>query len=189
MRGTGLLILGAAMLTAGCDKRSPAPEQAQPAATSAPAPAPADAPAAGKIDRSHKGEAAPGYAFQDASGKTVTLAAFRGRPVLVNLWATWCGPCVKELPTLDALAGRNKAVQVVALSQDDEAAKVKAFAAQHAFTTLRPYLDTKMQWLPAVTSNLPTTILYDATGHEVWRTLGDLDWTGPAATAALADAG
>ena len=150
---------------------------------------PGAAPAvAGTIDHSHKGAAAPDYAFNDADGKPVTLASFRGTPVLLNLWATWCGPCVKELPTLDALAKReNGKLHVVALSQDMDPAKVAPFLRNHRITTLQPFTDAKMAWLPAVTANLPTTLLFDSAGKEVWRTTGDLDWTGPAATKALAE--
>ena len=56
----------------------------------------------GSFDRSHKGEAAPAYGFADPTGKQTTLAAYKGTPVLLNLWATWCAPCVAEMPTLDA---------------------------------------------------------------------------------------
>ena len=56
------------------------------------------------VDRSRKGKAAPATVFKDPDGKDVSVAAFKGKPVLVNLWATWCAPCVKELPTIEALA-------------------------------------------------------------------------------------
>ena len=199
MRASIGLVLAAAVLAAGCDRRSSpagqgndtsASETASTNAVSADEVQPGQqAIRAGAIDRSHKGGAAPDYSFQDAGGKTVTLAAFRGTPVLLNLWATWCGPCVKELPTLDALARREGGkLRVVALSQDMDAAKVAPFLAEHGIKALPPFTDPKMAWLPAVTANLPTSILFDAAGHEVWRTTGDLDWTGAAATAAIAEA-
>src|SRR4051812_48263939 len=62
---------------------------------------------AGKIDRSHAGSPAPAAAFTDPDGEPASLADFRGKPLLLNLWATWCGPCVEEMPTLDALAARS----------------------------------------------------------------------------------
>ena len=192
MRASIGLVLAAAVLAGGCDRRSGAGEQGNVVAaadTVSPDEAPpAAAPvAAGTIDRSHKGTPAPGFAFQNAAGKAVTLAAFRGTPVLLNLWATWCGPCVKELPTLDALARTNGKLRVVALSQDTDPAKVAPFLFAHGVRTLQPFTDGRMAWLPAVTANLPTSILFDSNGREVWRTLGDLDWTGKAATAALAE--
>src|SRR6478672_5459513 len=82
-----------------------------------------------KIDRSHAGAAAPTGEFEDPDGEAVSFAVFQGKPLLVNLWATWCTPCVAEMPTLDALAGRtNGKLQVLTLSQDaDGREKVEAF--------------------------------------------------------------
>ncbi|MGJ3628875.1 TlpA family protein disulfide reductase [Sphingomonas sp. MMS24-JH45] len=105
-------LLAALCATAACDKASPANGQAE-ANTAAPAEPPvspdeaapsAPASRAGAVDRSHAGEAPPAAAFTDAAGKRATIADFKGHAVLVNLWATWCAPCVKELPTLDAVA-------------------------------------------------------------------------------------
>ena len=150
-----------------------------------------DAPAVAprNFDRSHAGTPAPGFTFADPSGRTITLAALKGKPVLLNLWATWCGPCVKELPTLDALAARDGAkLVVVTLSQDMDAGKAKAFLAGRNLPHLGAYTDPKMQWLPAVTANLPTSILYGADGKERWRVLGDRDWTDADSAKAIADA-
>ncbi len=198
----GIVLLPAALMAAlltGCgDRTSAGNEQGNATATTDAAPdaanavspdeaAPAAAgPKAGSLDLSHAGEAAPTLGFVDADGKAVTLADYRGKPVLLNLWATWCGPCVKELPTLDALATREKGrLTVVTLSQDMDPAKVAPFFAARKFTTLKAYTDPKMAWVPAVANNLPTSILYDAKGREVWRTVGDLDWTGDVAREGL----
>ena len=71
------------------------------------------------VDRSHKAKPAPDAAFKDPDGEDASLADFRGKPLLVNLWATWCAPCVKELPTLDRLSRSNGgALRVLAISQD-----------------------------------------------------------------------
>ena len=81
---------------------------------------------------SHKGKPAPDAAFNDPDGGEISLADFKGKPVLVNLWATWCAPCVKELPTLDRLPGapRDGGCSVVAISQDSGPhASVVAFLA------------------------------------------------------------
>lgn len=203
-RSAIVFLLGINLLIAGCDKQSAAPEQATanttaPAApTAAPptadevtaAPAPTAPSAASTLDRSHKGEAAPMVAFESPDGKPVTIAAFKGKPLLLNLWATWCGPCVAEMPTLDAaaksLAGT---VQVVAVSQDLEGrAKVAPFFAARKFTTLKPYLDPKIGLSTAYGANLPTTILYDSTGKEVWRMTGGYEWNTPAAATLIGEA-
>ena len=182
-----------ALTAAGCDRQSPPPEQAN-AQANATAASPDEATGATStaqigVDRSHKGEAAPATVFKDAAGKPTTLAAFKGKPVLVNLWATWCGPCVAELPTLEALRKSGK-VRVAAISQDTgAAAKVPAFLKEHGAPTLTPYLDDKMALSTGWSANLPTTILFDSAGKEVWRWNGGNDWNSAAAAKLIAEAG
>ncbi|KQO57489.1 TlpA family protein disulfide reductase [Sphingomonas sp. Leaf257] len=188
------------LMVAGCDKQSPAPEQAAntssgevssgevtsgeaSGASAIEAPKPT-----GAVDRSHKGEAAPLLPFTAMDGKSTSLADFRGRPVLVNLWATWCGPCVAEMPTLAATAQRLKGkVAVIAVAQDDMA-KVKPFLAGRKLDTLPIYLDPKLTLSVHYKANLPTTILYGADGKEIWRVTGGFDWAGAEATKLLAEA-
>lgn len=182
------LLLSASLL-AGCDRSPPAPGQATAAAdeVSADEAPPAPSPARTGFDRSHRGEPAPAAAFTDLDGKPATLAGFRGRPVLLNLWATWCAPCVKELPTLDRAAEK---VRVVAVSQDtDGAARVRPFLAQRKLARVEPYLDQKLALGTAFAANLPVTVLYDAKGREVWRRAGDFDWSSAEAARAIAEAG
>ncbi|WP_330999387.1 TlpA family protein disulfide reductase [Sphingomonas sp. IC-56] len=142
------------------------------------------------VDRSHKGEAAPSIPFKDPAGKAVTLASFKGKPVLLNLWATWCIPCIKEMPTLDALAGQKAgALQVLAVSQDFKGGEVVApFFQKNGFKHLQPYLDADAAFSLGMGANLPTTILYDSAGKEVWRALGERDWAGANMAALLAEA-
>lgn len=140
------------------------------------------------VERSHHGEPAPDVSFLDSSGKKVALSDFRGKPVLVNLWATWCAPCVAEMPTLEALA-RSGTIRIVAVSEDlGGASKVAPFFKTHGFTALQPYLDPTLALGTALGVNLPTTILYDAQGHEIWRETGGYDWSGPAAKTLIAEA-
>jgi thiol-disulfide isomerase/thioredoxin len=133
----------------------------------------------GVLDRSHAGTAAPSFTFENGEGQPITMAAFRGRPVLVNLWATWCPPCIVEMPSLDKLALREgDALQVVALSQDlDGRALVTRFFGERKFRALEANLDPQMEYMTRLRlGTLPTTILYDADGREVWRMVGVADW-------------
>ena len=167
-------------------------QQSQPAANNE-ASAEAEGPVKG-VDRSHKGQLAPDTVFKDPDGEDVSLEEFRGVPVLVNLWATWCAPCVKELPTLDRLSqshDKDGALGVVAISQDmGPHPSVVAFLDSHKIKSLGAYQDDKMGLSGALGAEvLPTSILYDANGFEVWRYVGDLDWTSPEAAKLLAEGG
>lgn len=142
------------------------------------------------VHRDTKGQPAPAAVFNGPDGKSVKLADLKGKPLLVNLWATWCAPCVKELPTLDRLA-QSGAVEVIAVSQDTAPrASVVAFLKEHQIATLKPYQDPGMGLSGALGPDtvLPTSILIDANGKEVWRFVGDLDWTSAEAAKLLAEA-
>ena len=141
------------------------------------------------VDRAKAGGEAPTAKFIDAAGKEVRIADFKGRPVLLNLWASWCAPCVKELPTLEALNG-SKAVRVIAVSQDSGPhTSVKAFLAKLNVPGLGAYQDPAMRLSGALDAQvLPTSVLYGADGREVWRYTGDLDWTDAEAAKLLAEA-
>jgi thiol-disulfide isomerase/thioredoxin len=173
-----------ALAIASCHK--PSPELANQSAQTAP-----EAPVKG-VDRTHKGHPAPSAEFNDPSGKPTSLKAFAGKPTLVNLWASWCAPCVKELPTLDKLArAEGGRLNVVAISEDTAPhASVEAFLKTHAIATLRSYQDPKMDLSGALNAEvLPTSVLYDASGKEVWRYVGDQDWTSPGAARLVGEAG
>ena len=182
-----LPIFIALVALAGCQKQAEAPaNQAAPAAAEA-------GPQKG-IDRSHKGQPAPAVAFTWDEDE-IKLSDDRGVPTLVNLWATWCAPCVKELPTLDRLVSlKGPALNVVAVSQDSGPhASVVAFLHKLKLTnleTIGAFQDPKMNLSGALGPDtvLPTTILYDAEGKEVWRYVGDLDWTSPEAAKLLSEA-
>ena len=171
---------------AACDRGSEPAEQGTPAAANAAAPAPAAA--ASRIDRSHKGEPAPDLAFAAPDGATTTLAAFKGTPLLVNLWATWCAPCIAEMPTLDALAAeKGDTLRVLTISQDLDPAKVPAFFQQKGYRKLEPFVDPKLTLSTHYQASLPATILYDRDGREVWRLQGGMEWTGAEAKALIAE--
>lgn len=143
------------------------------------------------VHRNNKGKAAPDTRFNDPDGGQTSLAQFSGKPVLVNLWATWCAPCVKELPTLDRLSKSPGAPQILAISQDmGPHASVVAFLQSKRIANLKSYQDPRMGLSGALGAEvLPTSILYDSRGHEVWRYVGDLDWTSAEAARLLAEGG
>lgn len=143
-----------------------------------------------QVDRSQKGKPAPTVTFRGPDDAAVTLAAFRGRPLLVNLWATWCAPCVAEMPTLDALAGESRnRMAVIAVAQDLQGAEiVDPWFQKAGLKNLQPYLDPQNGLLDAYNSALPTSIYYDAEGREIWRVIGAIDWQGKEAKALLGEA-
>lgn len=111
------------------------------------------------------------------------LVDFRGRGLVVNFWATWCPPCVKEMPALERLraAVADDGIEVLAISADREgAAIVRQFYARNAITGLAVLID-RMGALGRALSvaGLPTTVLIDASGREVGRVLGIAEWDDP----------
>jgi len=144
----------------------------------------------GKLDRSMAGTPMTEGQFFDPSGNGVTLNAFKGKPLLLNAWATWCGPCVIEMPMLDALAVKEGRLQVLAVSQDSASIdRVAPFFERAQFQKLQPYLDPENAIALGIgVKSMPTTVLYDAEGKEVWRVVGAMDWNGPLAAEILEEA-
>jgi thiol-disulfide isomerase/thioredoxin len=179
-----------ALLLSGCGGSNEADQETVPEPVLADQTPPATE-GPGLLERANAGSRAPATTFQDPSGTEVTLAAFKGKPLLVNLWATWCAPCITEMPMLDALAARDEAkLQVLVVSQDlNGEEKVDAFFEEHGFARLQPYVDPAAQLSADLkVTTLPTTILFDADGREVWRIIGIEDWRGPRAASLLGEA-
>ncbi len=134
-------------------------------------------------------ELAPALAFQDADGNALSLEDFRGQYVLLNLWATWCGPCKREMPSLDrlqaSLGGQN--FRVLALSEDRTGVEdVKAFFGEIGIENLVIYIDeTASSSRKFGVSGLPGTILLDPQGNMVGRMIGPAEWDSPEAVALL----
>jgi thiol-disulfide isomerase/thioredoxin len=182
-----MLLFLALLAIAGCDRQKPEAQQGE---------ARQDVRAGPKrgIDRSHAGAGAPDSVFHDPDGEDISLAEFRGVPVLVNLWASWCVPCIKELPTLGKLEDSHAIdgqLGVIAVSQDmAPKASVDAFVAHNRLGRYAAFHDPESRLMSALGAQvLPTSVLYDTQGREVWRYVGDLDWTGAEASKLLAEAG
>jgi thiol-disulfide isomerase/thioredoxin len=132
---------------------------------------------------------APDATFTDAAGKTHTLAEFKGKAVVLNLWATWCAPCVEEMPTLakleTATQGQPLAIVPVSLDVTDDVTNAEAFIAKRP--PLPFYSDPKSSLAFALKSEtLPTTVLIDAQGNIRARVSGGADWSGPDAQKVIA---
>lgn len=128
-------------------------------------------------------------AFTDLEGKELALDQFKGKVVVLNLWATWCVPCIKEMPSLERLSQKmkDKGVAVMSISQDRGGMKqVGPFLDKHGLKALPIYLDPKGGVLKAIAGRgLPTTLVIDREGREVGRLEGDAEWDGAHAVALI----
>lgn len=121
--------------------------------------------------------------FTDEAGKQRSITEWRGRVVLLNLWATWCAPCRKEMPELAELQKLlgSKDFEVVALSVDRKGMEASAkFLIEAEATALKLYVDRSAEALNRLKAvGLPATMLIDRQGNEVGRLLGPADWASP----------
>lgn len=161
---------------------------AEPAKTADPLPA---GPGANPLSQGHMAsfifkkapEPLPEAKFQDGNGQELTFDKWKGRVILLNLWATWCLPCRKEMPALDRLQaelGSDK-FEVVALSVDRTGvAGARKFLDETKVEKLALYADPTARLSSALcASGLPTTLLIDAQGREVGRLIGPAEWDSP----------
>jgi thiol-disulfide isomerase/thioredoxin len=133
--------------------------------------------------------ALPDFEFADGEGQKRTLVDFRGKVVLLNVWATWCAPCRKEMPTLDrlqaALGGDD--FEVVPLSIDRGGAeRVKKFYAEISVQRLAVYVDSSRRANATFdVVGLPVSLLIDRQGRELGRLSGAAEWDAPETVAFL----
>jgi len=144
----------------------------------------------GEIDRSFAGELMQAVNLTDPEGNQLNLGALQGTPVLLNLWATWCAPCVVEMPMLDNLADEmGDELRVITVSQDLRGAElVKPFFAENQYRNLEPWLDPENELGFSYEGVMPTTILFDANGQELFRVLGGYHWDSEEARAVITEA-
>lgn len=127
----------------------------------------------------------PATAFFDAKGQRLSLESFNGHYVLLNLWATWCGPCVRELPALAKLQQAVPALSIVAVSEGREnAADTAWFLKAHGAGALHVYTDPDHAFLAALGAvGLPLSVLMNKSGMEEAKAEGPAEWDDPAAIA------
>ena len=180
------LIRASALLLAACDSGAsdPAQQQEQLGADKQEL--------TGEIDYSFAGELMPVITVSDPEGKELNLGALQGTPVLLNLWATWCAPCVVEMPMLDELAAQKDGeLRVITVSQDMRGAEaVEPFFADRDFAHLEQWLDPANDLGVSFGGSgaMPLTVLYDAEGAELFRVAGGYHWDSEAAIAAIEEA-
>lgn len=124
------------------------------------------------------GGATPPLALDDLDGRAVRLGDFRGRAVLVHFWATWCAPCIEELPSLQRLADRlaPQGLEVIAVNEQENVARIRPFAARLGLT-LRIVRDhdgsARDAWGVRV---FPSTFAVGPDGHIAFAAIGAVDW-------------
>lgn len=143
----------------------------------------------GRFKPATQPQTAPMVPFFDAAGTARTFADYPDQPLIVNLWATWCPPCVQEMPALDRLVDlmRTEGIAVLALSSDRAGAPVvRQFFETYAIRRLEILIDRQTAVTRAVAAaGLPTTILFDRTGREQGRVVGVATWDAPETAAFL----
>jgi thiol-disulfide isomerase/thioredoxin len=135
----------------------------------------------------HAGAPEPNAVFTGPAGG-MTLTRFHGKAILVNVWASWCAPCVKEMPSLDRLQAElgGPQFQVVAVNMDQDKNDALSFLADNKIRHLALYTDPNLQMSIALQApGIPVSVLIDAAGKEVGRLVGPADWSSPQAKALI----
>ena len=144
---------------------------------------------AGRFTRHAEPQIVPDIAFNDADGRPVRLSDWRGQLVLLNIWATWCGPCKTEMPSLDRLQAKlgGKEFTVLALSTDRGGLTAPAqFLAREGLTHLKVFNDsTGEAAIRMKEPGLPATIVLNGNGQEIARLFGPMEWDSPEMIAQL----
>src|SRR6516164_10324540 len=125
----------------------------------------------------------PDITFDDAEGRARKLADFEGKVLLVNIWATWCGPCRTEMPALDRLQARlgGSDFEVIPVSIDRGGMEaIRKFYSEIGVRNIAMYIDSSGQVLRQTRAlGLPTTLLIDRSGQEIGRVIGPVEWDAP----------
>jgi peroxiredoxin len=128
----------------------------------------------------YSGDALPDFTLSDMDGKSHTLSSYHGKVVMLNFWATYCGPCIKEMPSMQRLKGKlaDRPFDILAIDMAEEKADVEAFMQRHKIQVNFPILlDSEgtviEQWM---VSAVPTTFIIDPQGKIQYALYGGLEW-------------
>lgn len=171
------LALAAALSLAACQKPPAAPEAANPSAATPAAPAPADAKAPEQAPPPATASDIPELRIATLDGKTYDLAEHRGKWVVVNFWATWCAPCIKEMPELSALDAMREHIEVIGLAYEEiDKADMQAFLKKHPVSYPIAVVDvTDPPKSFDTPKGLPMTYLIGPDGKVAEKFLGPVD--------------
>ncbi len=161
------LILVLTFIAAGCKKKEPEPQQ-QAEQTEVKAEEKTTQPSGDKAPTSPGGKPAPSFTLQDLNGKTVSLSDFKGKVVVLDFWATWCPPCVKEIPHFIALYEQYKdqGFAMVGISVDSEGISVvKSFARKYQVNYPILMTDGQVDKVYGGIPSIPTTFVIDSAGN------------------------
>ena len=151
-----------------------------------------DAEFLGLLDLTRAGQSAPDIQFLDGQGQRMTLRDFTGTALVVNFWATWCAPCIAEMPALDRL---NQGLlptggQVIAINTDFDPDAAQAWLQDNQIMGLEAFFDdTGNAFFDAGGGGLPYSLIIDAQGMIVAEIFGDAPWDTPAALAYVRELG
>lgn len=130
----------------------------------------------------------PSGSYKNPFSEEMTLRDYRGKYVLLNVWATWCPPCIAEMPSLNELSKQRggEAFAVVTISMDRDMEDADKFFQKHKLDYLDAWHDDSFSLNAKVrTQGLPVSIIYDPNGKEVLRVTGEADWASPEALALI----
>jgi len=130
------------------------------------------------------GQTLPDVMLQGLNGPSVRMAEFRGKPLIINVWASWCGPCRAEMSSLERLAWQDgaRSFNVIGVSTDDYPERARAYL-RSTNATLAHFIDRQLTVEHLLgASRVPLTVLVDGQGRVLKKVYGARDWDGPAAT-------
>ena len=131
-----------------------------------------------EIDKLEKNKA-PDFSLKDLSGRPVTLLSLKGKVVLLNFWATWCPPCISEMPVFNKLYRelRSRGLEIVAISADRSESYLRDYISKHSLEYKVLYDESRTVVKQYKVFSMPTTFLIDKNGVIVEKFFGEYDWT------------